>query len=164
AQQFIADIKVRQVFELLELARLWGNILIQSSSRPSELFDVELSTFEEVMQYISARMDEAIPLLPDVRPNQRSDVRGGVTRYTALAVKAMANLEMKNYQGVADATGEIINSGLFTLEPDFYHLFKLRGKLNDENLLELQYSDYGSSTGTSNKFLWDFFGPTSWTP
>lgn len=164
AQQYIAEIKVMQGFELLELARLWGSILIPSSSRPSELFDVELSTFEEVMQYISARMDEAIPLLPDVRPNQRSDVRGGVTRYTALAVKAMANLEMKNYQGVADATGEIINSGLFTLEPDFYHLFKLRGKLNDENLLELQYSDYGSSTGTSNKFLWDFFGPTSWTP
>src|SRR5690606_13494332 len=85
AQQYIAEIKVMQGFELLELARLWGSILIPSSSRPSELFDVELSTFEEVMQYISARMDEAIPLLPDVRPNQRSDVRGGVTRYTALA-------------------------------------------------------------------------------
>jgi len=53
---------------------------------------------------------------------------------------------------------------LFILEPDFYHLFKLRGKLNDENLLELQYSDYGTSTGTSNKYLWDFFGPTNWSP
>ena len=164
AQQYIAEIKVMQGFELLQLARLWGSILIPASSQPRDLFNVELSTFEEVMQHISTLMDEAIPLLPDMRPNQRSDIRGGVTRYTALAVKAMANLEMKNYQAVADATGEIINSGLFILEPDFYHLFKLRGKLNDENLLELQYSDYGTSTGTSNKFLWDFFGPTSWTP
>src|SRR5690606_17475322 len=38
------------------------------------------------------------------------------------------------------------------------------GKLNNENLLELQFSDYGTGTGTSNKYLWDFFGPTSWTP
>src|SRR5690606_5138758 len=164
AQSYIAEIKVMQGFELLQLARLWGSILIPVSSQPSALLNVELSSFEEVMQYISALMDEAIPLLPDMRPNQRSDVRGGVTRYTALAVKAMADLERKDYPAVADATGQIIGSRLISLVPDFYHLFKLRGKLNDENLLEFQYSDYGTPTGTSNKFLWDFFGPTSWTP
>src|SRR5690606_31832921 len=122
AQQYIAEIKVLQGFEMLQLARMWGRILIPQSSEPSALLDVELSSFEEVMQYISMRMDEAIPLLPDMRPNQRSDVRGGVTRYTALAVKAMANLELKDYPAVADATGQIIGSGLFSLEPDFYHL------------------------------------------
>ncbi len=164
AQQYIAEIKVMQGFEFLQIARLWGRILIPPSSQPSELFNVELSSFEEVMQHISNLMDEAIPLLPTVRPNQRSDVRGGVTRFTALAVKAMANLELKNFQAAADATGQIISSGLFRLEPDFYQVFKLNGKLNDENLLEFQYSDYGTGSGASNKFLWDFFGPTSWTP
>jgi len=164
AQQYIAEIKVMQGLELLHLAHLWGSILIPTSSQPSALFNAELSSFDAVMQHISAMMDEAIPLLPDMRPNQRSDVRGGVTRYTALALKAMANLELKNYQAVADATGQIIQSGLFILEPDFYQLFKLPGKLNDENLFEFQYSDYGTSTGTSNKLTWDFFGPTSWTP
>jgi hypothetical protein len=59
-------------------------------------------------------MDEAVPNLPDMRPNQRTDLRGGVTKYTALAIKAMANLELKNYQAVADATGTIINSNKFT--------------------------------------------------
>lgn len=164
AQQYIAEVKVMQGFELLQLARLWGAILIPPTSQPRDLFNEELVSFEEVMQHISTLMDEAIPLLPTVRPNQRSDVRGGVTRFTALAIKAIANLELKNYPAVAEATGQIINSGLFNLEPDFYHLFKLRGKLNDENLLELQYSDFGTGTGASNKFLWDFFGPTSWTP
>src|SRR5690606_19117735 len=101
-QQYIAEIKVMQGFEYLQLARLWGRILIIPSSQPRDLFNVELSSFEEVMQHISTLMDEAIPLLPDMRPNQRSDVRGGVTRYTALAVKALANLEMKNYPVVAD--------------------------------------------------------------
>ena len=43
--------------------------------------------------------------------------------------QALANLELKNYQAVADATGEIISSGAFQLEPDFYELFKIKGKL-----------------------------------
>lgn len=164
AQQYIAEIKVMQALQLLQLARLWGDILIPTSSEPAALFEAEVSRFEDVMQYISNLMDEAIPLLPDMRPNQRSDVRGGVTRYTALAVKAMANLELQNYQAVADATEQVINSGLFSLEEDYYQLFKIPGKLNDEILLEFQYSDYGTGTGTSNRFSFEVYGPSSWAP
>jgi starch-binding outer membrane protein, SusD/RagB family len=164
AQQYIAEIKVMRAFELLQLARLWGEILIPRISQPSDLYNVEVSTYEEVLQHISDQMDEAIPNLPNLHPNQRSDVRGGVTRFTALAVKAMANLELKNYTAVAEATGQIISSNLFALEPDFYQLFKIPGKLNKENLLELQYSDFGQASGTVSRYLWDFFGPASWTP
>jgi len=164
AQQYIAEIKVMQGFELILLSRLWGSILIPLESQPSHLFNVELSSFEEVMQYVSLLMDEAIPLLPSVHPNQRTDVRGGVTRATALAVKAMANLEIKNFPAVAEATGQIISSGQFSLESDYYQLFKIPGKLNDEYLLEFQYSDFGQASGTVTRYLWDFFGPASWTP
>lgn len=162
--QYIAEMKVMRSFELLLLARLWGNILIPTSSQPRELYTVELSTFDEVMQHISDQMDEAIPNLASVRPNQRTDIPGGVSRYTALAVKAMANLELKNFQAAADATGEIIAEGSFSLQDDYYQLFKIPGKLSGENLMELQYSDYGTPTGTVNRYLWDFFGPASWTP
>jgi hypothetical protein len=116
------------------------------------------------MQHISDQMDEALPFLTDMRPNQRTDIPGGVTKYTALAVKALANLELKNYQKVADATGEIIKSAKFTLEPDFYNLFKIKGKLNNENLLEMQYSDLGQGIGDNYGYLYAFFGPEGWTP
>jgi len=65
---------------------------------------------------------------------------------------------------VADATGEIINSGLFSLESDYYQLFKVPGKLSNENLFEFQYSDYGTGTGTANRFSFEVYGPSSWTP
>jgi starch-binding outer membrane protein, SusD/RagB family len=117
-----------------------------------------------VMQHVSQLMDEAIPLLPNVHPNERTDVRGGITRYTALAVKAMANLEIQDFPAVAEATGQIISSGRFVLEPDYYQLFKIPGKLNDEYLLEFQYSDFGQASGTVTRYNWDFFGPASWTP
>lgn len=162
--QYIAEMKVMRAFELLQLARLWSDILIPTTSQPRDLYNVELSTFDEVMEHISAQMDEAIPNLASVRPNQRTDVPGGITKYTALAVKALANLELGNYQEVANSTGMIIAEGNFSLQEDYYQLFKIPGKLSNESLLELQYSDYGTATGTVNRYLWDFFGPASWTP
>ncbi len=164
ADQYIAEIKVMRGFELFQLARLWGDILIPTSSQTQELYDEPISTNAEVYQHISDQMDEAIPLLPDVRPNERTDVPGGITRYTALAVKAMANLELKNFEEVAEATNEIITNGNFSLETNYYELFKIPGKLSSENILELQYSDFGQGSGENRAYLHAFFGPQGWTP
>lgn len=162
--QYIAEAKVFRAWSLLILSRAWGSILIPESSDPSGLLVAKLSSKDDVMKHISAQMDEAIPLLPDMNPNQRSDIRGGITKYTALAMKALANLELKNYQAVAEATGQIISSGKFSLESDYYNLFKIKGKLNSENLFELQFSDFGQGSGDQKSYLWAFFGPQGWTP
>ena len=164
ADQYIAEAKTLRAFMLLNLSRTWGSVLIPSSSDPSVLLVTQLSTKDEVMKHISDQMDEAIPFLPDMNPNQRTDIKGGVTKHTALAIKAMANLELKNYAAVAQATSQIIASGKFTLEPNYYELFKIKGKLNSENLLELQYSDLGQGSGTNFSYLYAFFGSENWTP
>jgi hypothetical protein len=162
--QYIAEVKVLKSWWLFQLSRLWGDLPVPPSADPSELLVTPLSTKDEIMQMISVWMDEAIPNLPAVKPNQRTDIPGGVTKYTALAMKAISDLELKNYQAVADATGEIINSGKFVLEPDFYELFKIKGKLNDENIWEMQYSDLGQGSGDNYSYLYAFFGPQGWTP
>ncbi|MGE0018938.1 MAG: RagB/SusD family nutrient uptake outer membrane protein [Draconibacterium sp.] len=164
ANQYIAEAKVLRAFLLLQTSRVWGNILLPTSSDPSEFYVAAVTPRDEVMKHISDQMDEAIPNLPDMNPNARTDIRGGVTKYTALAIKALANLEIKEYQKVADATSQIISGGKFALEPDFYELFKIKGKLNSENLLELQYSDLGLGSGTNYSYLYAFFGPQNWTP
>ncbi len=164
ADQYIAEAKTLRAFLLFQLTRLWGPVFITTSSDPSDLLVMELSSTAEVMQHISDQMDEAIPLLPDLHPNARTDIPGGVTKHTALAIQALANLELKNYQGVAAATSQIISSGRFALEPDFYELFKIKGKLNDENILEMQYSDFGQGSGDIKSYLYAFFGPQGWTP
>ncbi len=164
AEQYIAEVNTLNAFLLFHLSRVWGSVFIPRTSDPSDLLVAELSTKDEVMQYISEQMDLAIPHLPTVHPADRTDIPGGVNRYTALAVKAMAEQELENYQAVADATSEIINSGVYQLEPDFYELFKLKGKLNRENILELQYSDYGQGSGDANFHLYAFYAPQGWTP
>ena len=164
AAQYRAEATVMQGYLMLQLSRVWGDILIPTSSDPTDLFEAPISTKDEIMQWISDNMDMAIPNLPAVHPSERTDIPGGVTRYTAYAVKALANLELENYQAVADACAEIISSGAFELEPEFIELFKLKGKLNREVILELQYSDYGEPTGPANNYLMAFFGPQGWTP
>lgn len=164
ADQYMAEIRVMRAYELFQLTRLWGAILIPSSSQTQELYTTPVSTREEVLQHISDEMDAVAPLLPNVRPNQRTDIPGGITSFTAQAVKAMANLELGDWQGVADATGAIISANAFELYNDFYELFKIPGKLSSENLLELQYSDFGQASGENEAYLYAFFGPNNWTP
>jgi hypothetical protein len=163
-RQYIAECKVLKSWWLFQVSRVWGALPVPPTSNPSDLFAAPLSTKDEVMQMISGWMDEAIPDLPAIRPNERADLPGGITKYTAYAVKALADLELKDYQKVADATGEIINSGRFELETDFYELFKIKGKLNNENLLEMQYSDLGQPSGDNYYYLYASFGPQGWTP
>ncbi|MDZ7635446.1 MAG: RagB/SusD family nutrient uptake outer membrane protein [Bacteroidales bacterium] len=164
ADQYIAEVKVMRAWYLFQLSRVWGDILIPESSDPSTLLVAEISSKDDVMKHISDQMDEAIPNLQAMHPNERTDIKGGVTKYTALAMKALANLELKEYQAVADATSAIITSAEFALSPDLYNLFKIPGKLNKENILELQYSDFGTGTGDNKSYLYAFFGPQGWTP
>ena len=164
ANQYIAEAKTLRAWMLFQLSRVWGDIFITYTSDPTDLLTEEVSTKEEVMQHISNEMDEAITYLPELHPNERTDIRGGVTAYTAMAMKALANLELENYQVVADVTGDIINSGKFSLFPDFYELFKTDGKLSSENLFELQYSDFGQGAGEVKIHDFVFYGPQGWTP
>lgn len=163
--QYIAEAKVLRGMMLMQISQVWGSVFIPTSSDTEALLSVEeVPSQEEVMQHISDQMDEAIPDLPELRPNQRTDIPGGVTKYTALAIKALANQELEKYQEVADAAGEIINSGLFSLYPDYYELFKTPGKLSNEILLTMQYSDFGSGEGDREIHLTQPYGPENWTP
>lgn len=164
ADQYIAEAKTVRAFLLFNLTRTWGKLLVPSTSSPSDLLVAELQTPEQIYTQICTDLDAAIPFLPDMHPADRGDVKGGVTKYTALAVKAMAKQELKDYQGVADACAQIIASNKYELESDYYNLFKIKGKLNKENILELQFSDFGNGTGDQISHLFAFYGPQNWTP
>jgi hypothetical protein len=158
--QYIAECKVLRGFMTLQLSRLFGDVY---KINTLDFTQIEVATKDDLMEWISDQMDEATPFLLDVAPNQRQDLPGGITKYTALTVKAIANLEIEDYQSVADATGEIINSGKFQLFNDYYELFKIPGKLANENIWEIQYSDFGQASGENVSHLYAFYGPQNWT-
>jgi starch-binding outer membrane protein, SusD/RagB family len=159
--QYIAECQVLKGWLTLTLSRTFGGVFKVTSTDPTLL---SMQTKDEIMNWIKTEMDDASTKLLDMHPNQRTDLKGGVTKYTALAVKAMAEQELKDYNAVAATAGQIIASGKFSLYGDFNKEFKTAGKLSSENILEVQYSDFNAGSGDSRNYLNDFFGPTNWTP
>ena len=162
ADQYIAECKVMRGYLYLNIARTFGGCIVIDEL--DNIQNTPVSNKEQVMQYIVDEMTDAIPNLPDVHPNKRSDIPGGMTSYTAYAIQALAYQEMKDYQGVVNATSQIINSGEFELADDYYHLFKKAGKLDDEIIMEFQYSDFNQGEGDRFGFLFAPFGIGGWTP
>jgi hypothetical protein len=164
--QYRSEVRVIRAWAELLTSRVFGDVPIVTDN--NALTTIAKSTVTEVRQWIISEMDSAISNLEDARPNQSAH-KGAVTKYTALLLKAKAAADIAgNDNGssywdiVLSATNDIINSNKFTLFPDFYQLWKIPGKLSDESLFELQYTDFGTSTGTSISpgAFFDFQGPS----
>lgn len=160
--QYLAECRVIRAYLYLDVARTFGGCIVIDEL--DNIQNTPVSNKAAVMQYIVDEMNAVIPNLPAVNPNKRTDVKGGMTRYTAYALMALAYQEMENYQGVADATSEIIGSGEYELANDYYLLFKKAGKLDDEIIMEFQYSDFNQGEGERFSFLFAPFGIGGWTP
>ncbi|SMO54421.1 Starch-binding associating with outer membrane [Saccharicrinis carchari] len=162
ADQYIAECRVIRSYLYLNIGRTFGGGIV--IDQLDNIQNLPVSNKVEMMQYIVDEMEAAIPMLPAVNPNKRADIKGGVTQFTAYALQALAYQEMKDYQGVAKATSAIISSGEYQLANDFYHLFKKAGKLDDEIILEFQYSDFNQGEGNQFRHNFSPFGIGGWTP
>lgn len=152
-KQYKGEVRVIRALSHLLISRVFGSVPIVASNE--NLATISKRSPLEIRQWIIDEMDSCINDLEDLRPNQSAH-QGAVTKYTALLLKAKAAADAAgNDNGspfwdiVLSSTQQIIDSRKFSLYPDFYQLWKKPGKLCDESLYELQFSDFGTSSGTS---------------
>lgn len=154
--QYKAEIRFIRAYAYFYLTRMWGDVPIFSKS--SDLLNpLSKMSRAEVYSFINDELDACIGALADKRPNEMP-YKGQVTKYTALALKAKANSDINDWDAVLDATQQIINSGKLSLYPDYYQYFKRPGRLADETLFEMQYSDLGALVIRSDNWF-AFQGP-----
>jgi len=151
--QYRSEIRVIRAWAHMLISRIYGDVPIVTSN--TNLTTVGKSSMVDVRKWIISEMDTSANYLEDARPNQATHV-GAVTKYTALLLKAKAASDIADndngsayWDTVLSATNAIINSGKFSLYSDFYQLWKIPGKMSNEALFELQFTDFGTSTGTS---------------
>ncbi|MVT08377.1 RagB/SusD family nutrient uptake outer membrane protein [Chitinophaga tropicalis] len=153
--QYQAEVRYFRALAHFWLCRTFGAVPILGieSNDPTTLGDASKSSIEDVKKHIIEEMDFCIANLEDASPAAAKRV-GSVTKYTALMLKAKAAMDLAGndngsayWDVVLESTNQIINSGKFSLFADYYQLFKKPGKMCNESLLELQYSDFGKSTG-----------------
>lgn len=163
--QYQAEVRFIRAFAHLTISRIFGNVPILTDN--SQLSSIGKSPIADVRKFISSEMDFCISNLEDCRPNQ-SIHTGAVTKYSALLLKAKVCADLAGsdnassyWDQVISATDQIISSGKLSLFSNFYQLFKKPGKLCDESLFELQYSDFGTGSGTNVEpgAFWAFQGP-----
>lgn len=155
--EYIAQARVLRAYTYFRIARLFGAVPVFTTYQ-EQLAGPRRKTYENVMKFIIAEMDEAVPALKDMKPNQMA-MKGAVTKYTALAVQAKAAAEILDYETVLSATDAIVASyGQAALSDDYTEVFSLAGNLSDENLLEIQYSSY-TNPQTSDDNYFAFQGP-----
>ena len=142
-EQYTAEVRFIRAFSYFLTARLWGDIPIMNNN---QAIGLTKTPREEVYKFINEEMEYCIARLPALRPNEMVH-KGAVTKYSAFALQAKAAADVNDWDIVLAATDSIINSNKFSLYSDYYQLFKKPGRLCDESLFELQYSDFGQGTG-----------------
>lgn len=159
--QYSAEIRFLRGYAFYRITQLWGAapLLIDNQQ-----LNLTKSSKDDVHKFIQSEMDYCVSNLPDQRPNQNVNP-GAVTKYSALMLKAKLALLDGDYNLVLSTTNDIINSNKFNLYSDFYQLFKIPGKLSNESLFELQFTDFGTASGQSvtSDAWFAFQGPRSGT-
>lgn len=142
--QYKAEVRFLRAMAYFRITNFWGDVPILFNNQQLK---VEKSKKDKVYEYILNELQFCADSLPAVRPNQQVDKPGAVTRYSALALIAKAQMYQGNWDAVLTATNDIIGTGLFSLYTDYYQSFKIPGKLSNESLFEIQFTDFDSGSG-----------------
>ena len=153
-RQYKAEVRFLRAYAHLMASRIFGDVPILIDSEDiGSLATIGKSSKNAVREFILEEMTTCAADLEDARPNQSQHI-GAVTRHAALLLKAKVAADLAaNDNGspywdvVLEATDQIIKSNKYSLHEDLYELFKIKGKLSNESLFELQYSDFGLGTG-----------------
>jgi len=89
----------------------------------------------EVLTFIINDLQFAWENLPEMQEQP-----GRPTKYSAMALAARAYLEVINYTNAKSLLDEIINSGRFSLMPNFFDNFRIEKNNNAESVFEIQAS------------------------
>lgn len=141
----IGEMKFHRARAYNRLASLFGGVpLITEPFSLNDNFDVSRNSYDDVMNFVVAELDEAAELLPLERS---SSERGRVTKGAALGIKSRALLRMASplnnpgnerskWQAAADAAKAVIDLNLYSLYPDYGELFREEGNFNNEVIWE----------------------------
>jgi starch-binding outer membrane protein, SusD/RagB family len=144
--QYKAEVRFFRALAYWQMARIYGDVpyynkdIVAGALRKAPRL--------EVYQYVISEASDIVNHLPAEHPNQLTNM-GSVTRWAAYMLLAKAAADIQDYATMLTASRAIVDSGVFSLYPDYYTLFKKQGEFSSENIFELNHTDFGLSTGNT---------------
>ena len=128
-----AEAKTIRAFNYFYLAFLYGDVpLITNLLSVSEANSVSRTSKDEVMTFVINELNEAIPDLPAERPDSE---KGRITKGGALGILGRVLLAEERWNEAASTYKQIIDLNLYSIDPNFKHLFEIVGENSSEIVL-----------------------------
>lgn len=129
-----AEARVLRAFAYTRLYNWYGTVPLRTSN--SQPGDMARATDEALSTFIETEITAAVADLPDAGQEVSY---GRLNKGIAWSILAKFYLNTKQWQKAADAAATVINSGYYSLHPDFSALFRVanEGRANKEMILVL---------------------------
>ena len=139
-RQQVAEAKALRAFSYFQLVVMFGGVPLRLHN-PVDTTEYAMprASVDEVYAQIFRDFTEAIPDLP-LRSEQPVAERFHMSKGAAQAFLGKAYLYHQDYELAADVLQEVINSGEYSLEPNFKDVWSKETEFGDESLFEISYS------------------------
>lgn len=146
--RYIAEAKFLRAFSYFRLVRAFGDVplrlhLPQNSSE----YNIPRTPRDQVWAAIEQDLTDAEAVLP---PTYAGPDVGRATKGAAMALHAKVALYQKKWTDVLNYTNQVIQSGLYSLVPDFEKQYRVENENNSESIYEIQCTYLPNNSGASN--------------
>lgn len=157
----IAEAKTLRAYAYFELLTLWGPAPLVTEPLEPGSYAQPNAKVEDIWAQIEKDLTEAIPDLP--LKSQLSPARkGNVSKGTAQSWLGKAYLYQKKYDEAAAELDKVVQSGEYSLNPDFSTLTRKSSEFGCESIFEISYADELSTITEGNRVV-AYCGPrTPW--
>jgi len=141
--RYMAEVKFLRAWYYSNLVRTFGGVPLVLNSE-LEAHDLSRSSKSDVYDQIIKDLLEASEILPDENEQAPED-HGRATKGAALAYLGKAYLYMEDFVNAEKYFGDVINSGVYSLDPNYYQMFTREGENSSEHIFQVQHvNDQGS--------------------
>lgn len=143
AANFIAELKVLRAYFYYWLLDMYGNVPIVTSFADAPE-NPPTQSRADVYAFVESELSENVPLLTQTKDGTtygRFNYWSGKALQARLYLNAEIYIGTAEWQKAADATNEIINSGLYSLEADYFSNFNTDNSGSAENILVIPYDE-----------------------
>ena len=130
----IAQVRFIRAYQYFKMNWWYGGVPIIDNYESAEEAQVPRNTEEEVRTFVEQELDAITPML-----NNAPAERGRAAKGAALALRMREALYYEDWATAKDRAQQIIDLGLYSLDPSYTNLFSNAGKDSPEIIMAVQY-------------------------
>lgn len=153
----VAEAKVFRAYAYFQLVTLWGPAPLVDHTLSEDEYMQGNSTVEKLWQFIETDLTDAINSGALTEKTNLNDKTARITKQFAQAMLGKSYLFQEKFQDAAQVLDEVIDSGLYDLNPDLSNQGTPDGPLSYESLFEIN-SLQDNTQSSNNNMRWTFMG------